>query len=231
MKTWREELKVDYNKREFGYASFCKLEKNDSISEIYNKGFLPMSEKDQRDGTFYRARSARVVTDDFLFSSENRRVFSKFDNLFDREEIPIDKFDTKDSNMIHICATYLSDIHKLNGDEKLQHIFDMNLLTDVSIYRDVEGIKAYVFLIKDKDMTHYWFSFFGSEMVKKSFGIYLILKELLCAKEEGKKYMYVGTCYKQKGRYKLNFQPLEFWDGNGWNQDTNLLKNKIKEEL
>ena len=190
-----------------------------------------MSEENQCDGSFYKARSARVVIDDFSFSSENRRVFSKFDNIFDRTEIPIDKFNTKDPDMVHTCAVYLSNVHQLNGEEKLKHIFDTNLLTHVSIYRDSEGIKAYVFLVKDGDMTHYWFSFFGSEMIKKSFGVYLILRELLHAKEEGKKYVYVGTCYKQKGRYKLNFQPIEFWDGNDWNRDTNLLKNKIKEEL
>ena len=45
------------------------------------------------------------------------------------------------------------------------------------------------------------------------------------AKEEQKKYIYLGTCYGKKALYKVrDFKGIEFFDGSKWNNKINILK-------
>ncbi len=249
MKHWKEESQIDYKNKLFGYGSFLKKEKDDSLFEIYNKGYLPMSENEKSDGRFYEARSLRVNLKDFVLSSENKRVLKKFKDTFERKEFPIKQFNVSDKTMRKLCIDYFKNIYFLNdilfrgltvreterlarknAQEKIQNIFNTNLVTHVVVYSRKNIPKAYVYLIKDNNNTHYWHSCFADEFVKKSFGIYLMLTEILYAKEMKMDYMYLGTGYGKKARYKLNFQPLEFWDGNIWIKDEKKFKKILKEE-
>jgi hypothetical protein len=45
------------------------------------------------------------------------------------------------------------------------------------------------------------------------------------------KYVYLGTSYGEKSLYKVrDFKGLSFFDGNRWNSDMKLLKNKCKSD-
>ena len=51
------------------------------------------------------------------------------------------------------------------------------------------------------------------------------------AKEEQKKYIYLGTCYGKKALYKVrDFKGIEFYNGNEWINDLKILKNKCKSD-
>jgi hypothetical protein len=54
-----------------------------------------------------------------------------------------------------------------------------------------------------------------------------MLNEILEAQKDSKEYMYLGTCYGEKGLYKMNFDYIEWWDGNNWSKDIKLLKEKV----
>lgn len=79
-------------------------------------------------------------------------------------------------------------------------------------------------------MHHYWFSFYDMALANKSFGSYLMLDAIERAKESGAAYMYLGTVYGAKALYKANYEPLEFWDGTAWNEDTAKLKELARND-
>ena len=229
MRIWFEEFASNYTDYAFSYKVFLEKDTTDVLSVIYDKGFLPMS-KDGIKNTFYQARSFRVDLAKFEETSENRRVLRKFENGITREVIPISRFDVNDESFKEISQTYLGSVHNLDGKSKVTFLFDSELVTDVVVYKDNGTPIAYVILVQDDEMTHYWFSFFSLSMVKKSFGIWLILREILIAKEMNKKFFYIGTCYGEKGRYKINFGPFEFWDGAKWDGNKDDLKALLEKD-
>ncbi len=49
------------------------------------------------------------------------------------------------------------------------------------------------------------------------------------AADQNLEYVYLGTCYGDKSLYKVrDFKGIEFFDGNDWNNDMKLLKQKCK---
>ena len=51
------------------------------------------------------------------------------------------------------------------------------------------------------------------------------------AKNQKINFVYLGTCYGKKALYKVrDFKGIEFYDGNGWNNDVKILKKLCKED-
>ncbi len=100
---------------------------------------------------------------------------------------------------------------------------------DVVLYSNASSgeRKGCVFLVRDETMVHYWFSFYGLDLKKKSFGIWMMLQEIQRAKECGMHYVYLGTCYGKKGRYKMNVNRFEFWNGTCWIQNKKQLQQLL----
>ena len=228
----KEEVFCDYQTYRFGYAHFAHYEPGDKISEIYARGFLPMSRKVGDPPQFYETRSFRIPLHLFSPTSENRRVVRLFDGLYERIVTPAEKFDFKDPAFFQFCMEYMEQVLGLNGKEKLLCIFDTGFISDVVAYADRKSgeRKGYVFLVRDDAVAHYWFSFYTLSLKKQSFGIWLMAQEIIAARESGARHMYLGTCYGQKGRYKMNFRPFEFWNGDEWVQDEGRLKKMCKDD-
>ena len=232
MRLWKEEEGhvYDYQNYKFGYGTYAELEEEDILSNMYAKGFLPMSNNNVVEKQFYEARSFRIPLEELKITSENRRVLRKFAQLPKRKVISASEFDFNNNDFQHFCVTYLEKILSLNGKQKLQDMLKTNLITEVVAYTDKTGVQGYVFLVQDATITHFWFSFYALGQAKKSFGVYMMLQEIQAAKELKKQYMYLGTCYGAKGRYKQNFKPFEYWDGNKWIRDEKKLKDLISKE-
>lgn len=230
MKTWKEEYAHDYPHYKFGYTSYAQLEREDTLTDIYHKGFLPMSQNNAREKQFYESRSLRIPLETFTLTSENRRVSRQWTQHPERTLTPVSQFDFADQSFQNFCKIYLNDILHLNGQEKLSDILKTNLITDVVTYTNSGEVQGYVFLIQDTIMTHYWFSFYTPAQIKKSFGVYMMMREIQAAKDSEKQYIYLGTCYGAKGKYKTNFKPFEYWDGTQWIQDEKKLKTLLGKE-
>ena len=230
MKTWKEEYAHDYPNYKFGYMSYAQIELRDELADIYSHGFLPISQNDTAEKQFYESRSFRVPLEMFTLTSENRRVLRQYAKYPKRIQTPATQFDFTDKEFQHLCEIYLKDVLQLNAQEKLSNILKTNLITDVVTYISGGEVQGYVFLIQDTVMTHYWFSFYTLTQVKKSFGVYMMTQEIQVAKDSKKQYMYLGTCYGAKGRYKTNFKPFEYWDGTQWMQDEKKLKTLLSKE-
>lgn len=224
MRLFSSELAHNYETYTFGYTNYAEREANDSLRDIYEKGFLPYSgSRDVRD-IFYMARSARVVLSDFELSSENRRIAKKFDGSFTKDRIAKKDF-TADESFYTFCLAYFATQHgAVMPRERLTHIMECGLITHVLTYHKDGKVAAYILEVEDGAMGHYWFSFYAPEYAKQSLGLWLMQDALTDAKHRGLSHYYLGTVYGEKALYKTNFEPLEWWNGTTWLADVGSLK-------
>ena len=55
----------------------------------------------------------------------------------------------------------------------------------------------------------------------------MMLKSVIWAKENRKKYIYLGSCYEEKALYKTEFKGVEFFNGFKWSDNIEELKDLI----
>ena len=229
MKTYTKEFGHDYSTYSFGYSVYGILEEGDKLSNIYRKGFLPYSGK-SLEKTFYMARSVRIDLTKFTPSSENRRILRKPTVSLERIVTNVLDFDTNDKKFLNFCLQYFEKRHGkgIMNRDRLKYILNFSEKLQVVTYTEDDTVLGYVFEVLDKDMSHFWFSFYDLKLVNTSLGMWLLLDLALHAQKENKKYFYIGTAYGDKGLYKTNFKDLEFWDGNRWVSDVLILKKLCK---
>jgi len=223
----RQEFGADYEHYRFGYSIWCRPEPGDSLQEIYAAGFLPYSGGDDQAGSFYMARSLRVDLTRFALNSENRRVLKKVDRQLFREAIAFPGFDHSDPAFRGFCHRYFLARHGMDllANGKLEAILNSGLIDRIVRYRDAEGRPvAFVILVGDEAMSHYWFSFYDPELARDSIGMWLMIREAQEAQALGRQAFYLGTCYSSGSLYKTNLGPLQWWDGTGWTADVKRLK-------
>ncbi len=199
------------------------------LGELYALGYLPHSGTKNLNNVFYSARSARVLLPKFEPTSENRRIAKKFDGQFTKEHtgdfVPDEAF-------YNFCTTYFANKHgpQAMPRERLEQVMRCGLVSNVTVYRSADTVVAYVLEVEGSAMSHYWFSFYDLAYARQSLGLWLMLDQIRDAKERGIEHYYLGTVYGEKALYKTNFEPLEWWDGNGWNIDVATLKTLSRKD-
>ncbi|MEL6652112.1 MAG: GNAT family N-acetyltransferase [Bacteroidota bacterium] len=227
---FREGL-ADYDSYSFGYSVLAQIEPQDSLSHVYNQGFLPYSsELDLPADHCYLCRNVRVNLADFSFGSENRRVGRKLGPLeLTVTETSMDEFDTDDPVFRKFCKTYAEAkfSNKYLDDARLDYMFSHASGTDIATWKNADGQPvAYVFLGQDQEIAHYWYAFYDLQLGQEfPLGKYLMQSSVKRAQEKGQKYMYLGTCYGTKPLYKIrDFSGVEYFTGQGWSADIQALK-------
>jgi len=234
MKIFFSEYQSDYTTYTFGYTAYCVKEPKDAFAEIYDKGFLPFTGEQKIKATiFYMARSLRVDLSRFEDTSENRRVSRKVSDLglsfqiFRKED-----FDQTDPTFRKICLDYAA--IRFVGNEmteaRLDYVLSRETTTHILEYRSHNRVFGYIFVCLDEEILHYWFAFFDVQLMESHpIGKWMMWSAIDWAKQNGRKYVYLGTAYNKKSLYKIrDFKGVEYFDGSGWNPDTNQLKNLCK---
>jgi len=231
MRQFSREFGHSYETYSFGYCNFAVREAEDSLGNLYARGFLPYSGTlDIRD-TFYMARSARLTLASLTLTSENRRIAKKHDGKFTKERIPVSEFDSRDESFLSFCLEYFKARHgNAMPRERLEFILSLKLISHIVVYKKDDTVIGYVFEVSDTQMTHFWYSFYDLSYLKQSLGLWLMLDSIRDSKEAGREHFYLGTAYGEKGLYKTNFEPLEFWDGETWNPDIKTLKELCRRD-
>ena len=114
--------------------------------------------------------------------------------------------------------------------ERLEGILATDLPLRGVRYRKDDLPVAYVLEIEGEEFSHYWFSCYDMSYTGSSLGMWLMLDAVRRAKDAGHRHAYLGTAYGEKGRYKMNITPLEFWDGSEWSADLRRLKKLVTED-
>lgn len=226
MKFKFKEARADYSKYHFPYRVYGKMEDDDSLDEVYGRGFLP-SRKELN--LFYLARSTRVDLSKFETSSENRRILRKVDYL-DPEIINLEEFD------YHYTIGKLGkDFYDNRGGGKfsaykVKWLFTSGACTHVIRFIDKKldsKVIGYCLVNRTESILHYAYPFYDLQYLEKNAGIGMMTKSILQAKEDGLKYCYLGTCYTKSSLYKTQFRGFEFFNGGGWVKDIEELKELV----
>jgi arginyl-tRNA--protein-N-Asp/Glu arginylyltransferase len=228
MRVFHREFGYRYESYEFGYATYASLEEGDALSRAYEAGFLPHSADPSVRDLFYMARSVRIPLASWKITSENRRILKKFDGHFTSTVLTHEEL-RQDETFLRCFLAYFGERHgeRVMGEERARGILaTANPLRGVRYEKD-SNLAGYVLEIVENGLSHYWYSCYTSAYASTSFGMWLMLDSVQRAKDEGREYVYLGTAYGAKGRYKTNFEPLQFWDGSSWNEDPTLLKTLI----
>lgn len=228
MRVFHREYGERYESYEFGYATYATLEPGDTLANVYTAGFLPHSADPSVRDLFYMARSVRVPLAEFTPTSENRRILKKFDGTLSPSVLSKEAL-ASDSEFLPCFLEYFRSRHgeRVMTEERARGILATSHPLRGIRYEADGTLAGYAIEIADTDFVHYWYSCYTPEYANSSFGMWLMLDSVRRAKEEGCSHSYLGTAYGSKGRYKTNFEPLEWWDGSVWNADVKALKERI----
>lgn len=233
MKLLLQEFAHNYKKYLFGYTLHAQREENDIVDDLYNKGFLPYTGNTEIQNTYYMARSCRVDLDKFTVSSENRRVERKIPSQKFNKTIHAAEHFINDDQFLNFCLEYFTKKHGAGifTKERLQFVLSFSKEVEVIQYTNeqTETI-AYVIEVRGEKVSQYWFSFYKLDVALPSIGVWLMLDNIIAAKENKMQYYYLGTVYGEKALYKTNFNALDYWDGNTWQQNITDLKKLARQD-
>jgi arginyl-tRNA--protein-N-Asp/Glu arginylyltransferase len=229
MRIFREEFGHEYDSYSFGYTVQGEREPGDVLTDVYADGFLPYTPADSDRDLFYMSRGVRVPISSYSPSSENRRIFRKFDDMFETSIIEREALRT-DTNFSKLLLTYFEGRHgsKVMPPERLAHILTRDLPMRAIAYSTHGRPVAYVLEVTEKSFVHYWYSCYELEYAGSSLGMWLMLDAIRRAETDQRTHVYLGTAYGEKARYKTNVPGLEFWDGNRWNADARTLESLMR---
>ena len=222
-----KEYKGDYEDYKYPYLVYLQADDHDNKNEIYEKGFLATRIKKNY---YYLTRNLRIDLKEFSLNSENRRVLKKTEGL------EIENKKLKNFDFDYSLSKLATDFSKKQFNKiiitpkKLKWLFEGEFFTNVLIYK-LDGKEiGYCITMETEDLLHYAYPFYNPELIGSNIGMGMMIKAIEYAKENSKKYVYLGTVYTPKSLYKIQFRGIEWFDENSWSRDVEKLKNKIKEE-
>lgn len=227
MKIFFGEFPANYEKYHFPYQVWLVKEEGDDVSQIYEKGFMPIrSLKD----VYYLSRSVRVNLSKFQLSSENRRILRKTEE-FKFRLVKLDKFDYTPL----VQKTCKNWFEQKFGERKItaaaiRKIFTSSIFTDVFVWRVKENVVGYAVVYINKDLLHYAHVFTDPQFSKSNLSVRMMLEAIIWAKKSKKKYAYLGTCYTKSALYKTQYAGMEFFNGFSWSDNLEELKYLIERE-
>ena len=199
-----------------------------NINSLYENGFLFTR---QGKGEIYQTRSLRIDLSKFELNSENRRVLRHVENIkLEVYAIPY--------------ADYHWNVHKLGkdfyetkfGEKTFSAQKIKELITDpeksnfdkLLVYKEEKNAVGYAICKETEKLLHYCYPFYDLNSEIKNLGLGMMTKAIDWAKEQNKKYVYLGSASRPTDTYKLQFAGVEWFDGKTWQTDLEKLKKEIK---
>lgn len=212
--SWAEQIITDFSDK--------------NSNEQYDRGFVFTR---VGKGVMNQTRSLRINLAQFEPSSENRRILRKTEDVvFESHPLPY--------------ADYHFSIGKLGKDfydaKFGEGTFSANkikeLLTDANasnfnkilVYK--KGLKpaGYAICAETDELLHYSYPFYDLATDIPNLGLGMMLSAIIKAKEQGKKYVYLGSAQRPTDTYKLQFAGLEWFDGQQWQPANEELKELLQ---
>lgn len=216
-----------------GYLSWDNKRISDfsekNISDLYEQGFVFTR---LGKGEMIQTRSVRIDLRFFKLSSENKRVLKKTENVI-----------LETVSLPH--PTYNWKIHKLGfnfytkkfGEKTFSANKIKELLTSdksnynlLLVYKLGDNPIGYCICYQNKNLLHYSYPFYELESEIKNLGIGMMTKAIVWAKEQGKKYIYLGSAQNPTAMYKTQFSGFEWFNGKSWIKNKNELKEILHKE-
>ena len=203
---------------------------DEKINRMYNDGYVFTR---RGKGVMQQTRSIRIDLSQFELSSENRRILRKVEGL-NLDIIPLPHSDysweigklAKDFYDSKFGAGTMSanKVKEMLTDRRMSNF---NFLLKYSLNEETIG---YAISYANNDIFHYSYPFYNQKPNHpiSNPGIGMMTMAIMTEKENKKKYVYLGSFQRPTDTYKLQFSGMEWFDGEGWKNDTDGLK-KIME--
>lgn len=212
----------------FKYSEINVSENHQIITDQYNKGYVFTRIKKNH---MVETISLRINLEKFYLFSKNHRVLKKNEDLkVELKELPLPNYNWK----IHKLGSYFYKTKfgdMIMSASKIKEMFsnsqksNMNCVFEFKINNTIFG---YALCYQNNYMIHYAYPFYDLNVPKEKLsGIAMILKAIILAKEQKKKYFYLGSVNSKASLYKLQFKALEWWDFSTKTWETNLEKLKL----
>lgn len=209
---WKEETVTDFS--------------SGNISGMYENGFVFTRISK---GVMQQTRSVRINLNKFEITSENRRILRKGEEILMKENaIPY--------------SDYTWEIGKMAKDfydKKTDHAFSANKIKELITTADSFNLLlsysdsnlknlGNTICYKNDLMTHYCYPFYNIDLAPKDMGMIMMTKAIITAKEKGLEYVYLGSLQRPGDIYKLQFSGIEWFDGEKWTEDVEVVKEILK---
>ena len=236
MKIFLSEYRHDYKTYTFGYTIYGLYESRMDLDLLYCQGFLPYTGNLKIDyDLFYKSRGLRIDLNNFSDTSENRRVNRKTETLQIQLTIhPIESFTDWDA-YFEFANRYSE--QRIGEDkmptQRLEYITSRKYLTHILTFTSNEKVVGYVLAVLNHNLFHYWFGFYDTALLEKNIpiGKWMMWRCIHFAKESGCQYIYLGNGYLETSLYKTrDFKAIEFYDGNQWNKELDLLHSLCNQD-
>lgn len=216
--SWNEQILTD----------FCDV----VVDTQYTDGYV-FTRKDT--GVMQQTRSMRVRLADFDLSSENRRILRKTEYLhltvqplpyaaynWSIGKLAKDFYDTKFGE-----GTFSANKVKELLCEEASN-FNRLLIYSREAQAASHKPLGYCIAHETESLLHYSYPFYDLNADKNT-GMGMMLRAIVWAKKQGKTYCYLGSAQRPSDTYKLQFDGIEWFDGEIWQTDTDRLKELLKE--
>jgi len=209
---------------------------NENINRMYNDGYVfgrPTK------GFMNQTRSLRVDLSKFEMSSENKRILRKTEDLklkiidlpmsdysWEIGKLAKDFYETKfgkgtfSANKIKELLTTEHNFNKI-----FQYVIPSEAEGSLSEAQNTDNTFGYCIALKTNSILHYSYPFYD---LSQNIGMVMMVKAVKWAKEQNKKYIYLGSAKDTKAKYKLQFKGLEWFDGEKWSDDLDKLKDELR---
>ncbi len=201
----------------------------ENIEQMYSNGYvftrIGHGEMDQ-------TRSLRIDLDDFSLSSENKRILRKTKEVEVRvEQLPYSNYHWQ----IHKLGKEFYDKFEegLFSANKIKELMKNKVKSDfniVFVYTLNSKDLGYCISLETENIIHYSYPFYDRTKTPNNMGMGMIIKAIKYAKDNGKKYFYLGSAQRSSDVYKLQFEGLEWFDRDKWSLNLDKLKNILKDE-
>jgi len=197
-----------------------------NINRMYESGFLFTRE---HKGSMYQTRSLRIDLSKFELSSENRRVLKKTDDIgLMTYDLPYEKYSWEIGKMGKEFYQTKFGEKTFSANKIKELLTEKHNFNKLFIYDNKQEAVGYCIYFETDKILHYSYPFYvlhhTSYVISPNLGLGMMLKAIIYAKEAGKKYVYLGSAKDAKAKYKLQFEGLEWFDGEKWKNDIDELK-------
>ena len=210
---WNEQIITDFS--------------SDTIDAMYNQGYVFGRPEN---GFMQQTRSIRIDLSDWETTSENRRILRKTEGLTMK-------------SYSQPCTSYSWEIGKMGKDfyetKFGDGTFSANKIKELMTSperKDFNRILTYTFDdekvgycigVETDDIFHYSYPFYNLNSEINNLGMGMMIRAVQYAKESGKQYIYLGSFQRSSDVYKLQFKNMEWFDGEGWQDNLDALKASL----
>ncbi len=213
---------------------------DNTINHAYHNGYVFTRIKK---GLMNQTRSLRIDLSKFNLSSENRRVLRKTDEIqFSLANLPYDNYHWSIGKMAKDFYTEkfgdgtfsANKVRELLTSEEGN--FNRLFVYAVNEHNEIGNLKleigscvvGYCITLETNELIHYSYPFYDLSVNVSNFGMGMMLRAIIYAKEHSKKYIYLGSFQRPSDVYKLQFVGLEWFDGERWSGDVEKLRDIYK---